>query len=246
MKTKSILKEAREKYLENDIETAVLNLASAYSLGSDIAAKSLLNILEMNIDNSNSLSPKIQTFKLLMPVEQTKVTLNSFLLFDTASSHYLTKLADSFYQGLVFPDKISELYRSGNVAGTLLKLQKSKDRLSKGELKTLNSLIKKGIVSKIEPYKNSYKLYKLSYEIQEDLYSLSAMAYMEEQGLGVEKNLASAFEKYQLVLIKGSKKLFGQNSNAQTGMRRQGFAEVVTATAGLTKVYLKQLIKKYK
>ena len=45
MKSKKILKKARNSYLDNDIDGALIQLTYAYAMGSDIAALGIMNII---------------------------------------------------------------------------------------------------------------------------------------------------------------------------------------------------------
>lgn len=246
MKTKSYLKQSREKYIDNDIEGSLISLSYAYTMGSDVAAVSILNMIEMNLDRSDPRTPKLGTFRLVLPEEQTNFLLNSFLLSLSSNAYYFSVLADSLYQNMIFPVDMKELYKSGNVAGTILDYQniaRSQDpNLPASEKKQLESALKTGLVQNIESRKNSYRLYERSYAARQDMYSLYSMGYMQEHGLGVEKNLKEAHEKYKVVLKKGFSQLFGSKKNLSSNVRRAGFAEVLSASAGLAKIYLKSWI----
>ena len=216
MKTKKYLRKAREYYIENDLDGAMISLSYAYALGSDIAAISLNNVIDMNLDVSDKNTPKIGTLRLLLPEKQTKFSINSFLLYQTANAYYFTVLADSLYQKMIFPMNMNELYKTGNVARKILELERIQKDPELNTNKKYTARLKKAVenntIQVIESNSNAYNLYSKSYKSRKDLYSLYSMAYMQEYGLGVEKNLVQANQKYKEVFKGGFGKLFAPKS----------------------------------
>ena len=106
----------------------------------------------------------------------------------------------------------------------------------------LTQLIDSCTLQKVESAKNSFKLYQKSYDSLKDTYSLYSMAFMEDNGLGTKVDKQSALRKYSMVFKDGFKKLMGSRKFVDGEYKREGFAEILSASSGLIKIYFNRLI----
>ena len=202
--------------------------------------------MSQNLEDESDHVKKIGTFRLLLPPEHTRLRLNLNLLQLTGSANLFSKIADDIYQKLIFPIKIPEIYKSGSVLRYVARFQKfaqlSDQRVDPKMRKKLDELVDNCVLQKVESRKNSYNLYRKSYESIKDSYSLYSMAFMEERGLGVQPDNNSAIRRYREVLTSGFRKLIGSRKYIDGEYKREGFAEIVSAGSGLIKLYFKRLI----